>query len=140
MTRIWGKGYMPLVDQTPEGFVVSMPIESGFATFDVSFPVSTAAVQIIQTDPARIWLLYAAVHVLAHAAQYKDTWPAFTAGLPQLSETILELPLSDAMAQMRAIDRANPRAGLRYMVKVLSEGAVTVDDAWHLGGSALGAG
>jgi hypothetical protein len=131
---------MPHLDQTPAGFVLSMPVESGFVTLDVTFPVSQAAADAIQADPVRIWLLYAAVHVLAHAAQYQDEWPAFIAGLPGLSETILVLPMATTMAQLRAIDAAHPRASLRYMIGLVSQGAVTVDDAWRLGGSALSAG
>lgn len=98
--------FSPIIADGPGGLLYEMPVSSGHATYSFAFPISTADLDVIATDPQRAALLYGALH---HPFQLRETHLADDQ-LRACFHTILHAPLDEVASFLQARNRASNNA------------------------------
>ena len=63
----YGGHWKPLVSETPEGLVYTLPVTSGPVDFSIDLPVTATDLAVLRADPDRAALAYAVLHPMGQA-------------------------------------------------------------------------
>ncbi|PWK58063.1 GNAT family N-acetyltransferase [Roseicyclus mahoneyensis] len=98
----FGGPWQPIVSETPEGLIYSLPVSSGPVDFSVDLPISARDLGVLRADPDRASLAFAVLHPMGQALRATGETAEMAAALHH----VVQADRADLLPWLAARDKA----------------------------------